>query len=226
MAHGMNLHRAEVLESEDLEKTIDDDREVHEFDMDALYDSKVKVLYGAIVDFISRAQSRLPSEFSEELYRFRHTAADIVECVKHIKHFRKNASKYLISDNEHIRGEYNKIRFRLASIMREIYHLRDLSETEAETAPDLLGLDKFKLEVEQSRGEMNRGIDALLQNQSITPHMATSLLNDYGYAEDTAWNLLDSAQVLFASHEALVAEAEQEVVLDEDDIRELSSDPS
>ena len=226
MAHGMNLHRAEILESEDLEKTIDDDREVHEFDMDALYDSKVKVLYGAIVDFISRAQSRLPSEFSEELYRFRHAAADIVECVKHIKHFRKNASKYLVSDNEHIRGEYNKIRFRLASIMREIYHLRDLSETEAETAPDLLGLDKFKLEVEQSRGEMNRGIDALLQNRSITPHMATSLLNDYGYAEDTAWNLLDSAQVLFASHEALVAEAEQEVVLDEDDIRELSSDPS
>ncbi|MDH3467550.1 MAG: Na/Pi symporter [Gammaproteobacteria bacterium] len=110
MAHGMNLHRTEILESVDLERTIHNDREVHKFDMDALYDSKVKVLYGAIVDFISRSQSRLPSDFSEELYRFRHAAADIVECVKHIKHFRKNATEYLVSDNEHIRGEYNKIR--------------------------------------------------------------------------------------------------------------------
>ena len=44
-----------------------------------------------------------------------------------------------------------------------------------------------------------------------------------GYSEDTVWNLLNSAQVLFASHEALVADAEQEVVLDEDEIKELSA---
>lgn len=56
IAHGMNLHRTEILESEDLEKTIKYDREVHEFDMDAQYATKVKVLYGAIVDFISRSQ--------------------------------------------------------------------------------------------------------------------------------------------------------------------------
>ncbi len=32
MAHGINLHRTEILESPDLEKTIDEDREIHEFD--------------------------------------------------------------------------------------------------------------------------------------------------------------------------------------------------
>ncbi|MDH3467549.1 MAG: hypothetical protein OES26_16855 [Gammaproteobacteria bacterium] len=98
--------------------------------------------------------------------------------------------------------------------------------TDPESAPDFLELDRFKLDVQQSRREVNLGIDELLQNRSITPHMATSLLNDYGYAEDTVWSLLNSAQVLFASHESLVADAEQEVVLDEDDIIELSSDPS
>ena len=34
LAHGMNLHRTQILESEDLKKTIDEDREVHEFDLD------------------------------------------------------------------------------------------------------------------------------------------------------------------------------------------------
>ena len=222
MAHGMNLHRTEILESKDLKKTIQDDREVHEFDMDALYDRKVKVLYSAIVDFISRAQSKLPSDFSEELYRFRHTAADIVESVKHIKHLRKNATKYMLSENEYIRGEYNNIRFLLASILREMYRLRKLSETQPETVLNPDDLNRFELELNQNRQEMNQRIDTLLQDESITPHMATSLLNDYGYAEETAQNLLDSAQTLFSSHEALVADAEKEVVLDEDDAPELS----
>ena len=56
MAHGINLHRTEILESPDLEKTIADDREIHEFDLDELYESKVKILYGAIIEFISHAQ--------------------------------------------------------------------------------------------------------------------------------------------------------------------------
>ena len=222
MAHGMNLHRSEILKSENLEETINKDREVHVFDLDALYDSKVKVLYGAIVDFISRSQTQLPSGFSEELYRFRNAAADIVECVKHVKHFRKNATEYLVSDNDYIRNEYNKIRYMLASIMREIYSLREASDKGEE--PDLLGLDTFKLEVEQSRQALNRKVDTYLQDHNITPHMATSLLNDFSYAEDTAWNLLDSAQALFASHEALVADAEQEVVLDRGEIEALSND--
>ncbi|MCP4288798.1 MAG: Na/Pi cotransporter family protein, partial [Gammaproteobacteria bacterium] len=60
IAHGMNLHRTQILESEDLEKTLDEDREIHDFDMDELYESKVKVLYSAIVEFISRSQSEIP----------------------------------------------------------------------------------------------------------------------------------------------------------------------
>ncbi|MDA9982099.1 Na/Pi cotransporter family protein, partial [Gammaproteobacteria bacterium] len=224
MAHGINLHRTQILESEDLKKTIDEDREIIDFDMDALYENKVKVLYSAIIDFISRSQSSLPSDFAEELYRFRHAAGDIVECVKHIKHFRKNATTYLVSDNEYIRGEYNKIRFRLASILREIYRLRESreTETETETVLELFGLDEFKLEMEQSRNKLNLDIDALLLDQSITPHMATSLLNDYGYAEDTAWNLVNVAHAMLASHDALVAEAEQAVTLDREEIEELA----
>ncbi len=220
LAHGMNLHRHEILGTHDLAKTIDMDREVHKFDMDELYERKVKVLYSAIIDFISRAQSNVPGIFSEELYRLRNTAANIVECVKHIKHLRKNATRYMLSDNAHIRDEYNKLRFQIAHVIREIYRLRE--EDDYDHAMAILELDELKAEVLTAHGELNSRITNILRDKQITPLMATSLMNDFNYADQTAKNLLDAAQSLLASHADLVAEAAQEIVLDEEEIERLA----
>ncbi|MCP4339685.1 MAG: Na/Pi cotransporter family protein, partial [Desulfobulbaceae bacterium] len=216
MAHGMNLHRAEILESPDLKQTIYDDREVHDFDLDDLYESKVKILYSAIVEFISRSQSSMPSVFSEELFRLRNAATEIVECVKHIKHLRKNATRYMVSDNEHIRKEYNRLRYHIAKILREIYRLRE--EDDSNHALAMLEMDELKVEIQVKHGELNTRISEVLRDNQITPAMATSLLNDLNYADQTSNSLLDCAQALMASHIDLVAEAAQEVILDEDEV--------
>ncbi len=221
MAHGINLHRTEILTSEDLKKTIDEDREVHEFDMDELYERKVKILYSAIVDFISNAQSHIPSVFSEELYRLRKAAGEIVECVKHIKHLRKNTTKYMLSDNEHIRDEYNRLRYQIALILKEIYRLR--GEDEYDHALAVLELDELKAEIQSAHRELDVRVTEVLRDDLITPGMATSLLNDFNYVDETARHLLDTAQALMASHVDLIAEAAQEVVLDEDEIKKVSA---
>jgi phosphate:Na+ symporter len=218
MAHGINLHRTQILESEDLKKTIDEDREIIDFDLEGLYESKVKVLYSAIIDFISRSQAHLPSVFSESLYRLRQAAADIVESVKDIKHLRENTTEYMVSDNEDIRNEYNNMRYRVASIMKEINILRHTNPDELES----MELDELKLEIEQGLKETNQSVDDLLREQRITPHMATSLLNDNSYAQDVSSKLIDSAQAMLASHDVLVAEAEEEIMLDRDEIEELA----
>ena len=219
MAHGINLRRSQILKSKDLSKTIDDDREIIEFNLDELYESKVKVLYSAIIEFISKAQSNIPSVFSEELYRLRNAASEIVECVKHIKHLRKNTTTYMVSDNEHIRKEYNKLRLKIAIILQEIYRHRE----ENENSLAVLELDELKAEAERAHETLNADIGRLLQNESITPLMATSLMNDFNYSDETAKNLIDSAQALLATHEDLLAEAAQEVILDEDEIEKLST---
>ena len=221
MAHGINLHRREILESPDLEKTIDKDREIHEFDIDELYTSKVKVLYSAIIDFISRAQSSMPSVFSEEIFRLRTAAMEIVECVKHVKHLRKNATRYMLSDNEHIRREYNRLRYQIAMILREIYRLRD--EEDYDHALAMLEMDELKAEVMVTHGELNARVTEVLKDNQITPEMATSLLNDFNYVDSTSNNLLDCSQALLASHGDLVAEAAQEVILDDDEIEKASA---
>ncbi len=220
MAHGMNLHRTEILESTELEKTIREERKVHEFDLDQLYESKVKVLYGAIIDFISRAQSNMPSIFSEEMFRLRNAASEIVKCVKHIKHLRKNATRYMLSDNEHIRSEYNRLRYQVAMILREIYRLR--GEDDYDHALAVLELDELKAEILVTHGELNDRISEVLRDNQITPEMATSLLNDFNYVDETSNHLLDTAQALLSSHADLVAEAAREVVRDEDEIEKAS----
>ena len=221
MAHGINLHRTEILKSEDLKETIDNDREVHEFDMDELYESKVKVLYSAIVDFISNSQAHMPSDFSEEMFRLRKAAGEIVECVKHIKHLRKNATKYMLSDNEHIRDEYNNLRYQIAMILREIYRLRGDEEIDHSIA--ILEMDELKAEIQAAHAELDTRVTGILRDDRITPIMATSLLNDFNYVDETSRHLLDTAQALMFSHSDLVAEAAQEVILDEDEIERASA---
>ncbi|MDC1286375.1 Na/Pi cotransporter family protein [Gammaproteobacteria bacterium] len=220
MAHGINLHRTEILKSDDLEKLIDKDREVHEFDIDVLYESKVKVLYSAIIDFISNAQAHIPSLYAEEMFRLRKASAEIVECVKHIKHLRKNATKYMLSDNKFIRDEYNQMRYRISMILREIYRLRD--EEDFDHAMAMLEMDELKAEIQLDHAQLDERITHILRDDQITPMMATSLLNDLNYVDETARHLLDTAQALLVSHADLVAEAASEVVLDDDEIERAS----
>ena len=107
----------------------------------------------------------------------------------------------------------------MASILREIYKLRESDPEELES----LELDEFRLEVEQSLAEMRKSVDDLLRDQLITPHMATSLLNDSAYAEDVSRKLLSSAQAMLASHDVLVAEAEEEIMLDQEELEKLAA---
>ena len=213
MAHGMNLHRTQILKSDDLEKTINDDRVIIEFDLDDLYERKVKVLYSSIIEFISRAQANIPSVFSEELYRLRNASAEIVECVKHIKHLRKNTTRYMVSDNQHIRDEYNTLRLKLASILKDICRYRD----GIESLGTMSDLGQHKAEAKAAKKNIDTTITHLLQENRISPLMASSLLNDFNYSHKTAKNLLDFATALLSTHDELIAEAAEETNLDEVD---------
>lgn len=216
IAHGMNLHRTQILESSDLKKTIDGDREVHDFDIDELYETKVKVLYSAIVEFISRSQSEVPGVFAEEMFRLRNAATEIVESVKHIKHLRKNATKYLLSDNQHIRDEYNRLRYQIAMLLREVYRVRE--EEGVDHALAIKDLKRLKKDVRIKHAELNDHVAAVLRDERITASMATSLLNDFNYVDGTMKNLYDCVKALLSTHTEIIEEAAEEVNLEDDDI--------
>lgn len=217
MAHGLNLHRTTILTAEDLEDAIHGSREVMDFDLDGIYERKVKVLYGAILDFISRAHSAMPSPFADQLFELRQGCRLIVQSVKEIKHLRKNVTAYVASDNEHIRKEYNFLRVQIASVMREL----DRLQRESEEDRDVLELDAYKVAIEQDSSVADGTLDALIREEKITALMGTSLMNDHGYAMDVVWHLTDFGKSLYGPKDISEREADDLVALDETDIDEI-----
>ena len=126
MAHGLNLHRTDIQSDIDLESVVKPDDAVMHIDLDAVYVTNVKGLYAAIIEFISRAQTKLPSEYAQRLFEFRTACHAIVGGVKEIKHLRRNLEIFAQSDNPDIRAAYNTIRLMLAKLFRDIHRMRDV----------------------------------------------------------------------------------------------------
>jgi phosphate:Na+ symporter len=219
IAHGINLHRTEILTADDLDDLISKDREILDFDLDEIYARKVKALYERILEFISEAGANLPSEHADQLFALRRACRQIVMTVKEIKHIRKNVSKYIVHGNEEIRREYNALRIQLANLLHDINEMRT---TPIEDRV-VLDLDSYRIAIDEESSVVNGELDQLIRQRKITPTMATSLMNDHGYARDAIWHLTEIAKALFGPHELADMEAEALVGLDDDDIESIAA---
>lgn len=218
MSHGINMTREMVLDSEDLKKTIHADKEIIEFDLDQMYESQVKQLYGSILEFITKAGKNLPALFSEQLFWLRQSSINLVECVKHVKHLRKNTSRYMISSNESMRVEYNKLRFLLASTMRLVHEI-GMAEDPRESVERLKAQ---KALLDEHKGELNETVDRLLHDEVIDSDMATSLLNDFNYTRGFVKRLVKFGHTLITlhEHEVKAADTDDPEGIDEEDLEE------
>lgn len=218
IAHSLSLHRHTIESDADLTAFADKSREVIEFDLDSIYERKVKALYAAILDFTSQAQPGVSGANLERLRALREAARLIVECVKDAKHLRKNMTRYIKSGNPHIRKEYNALRVRLAMLLRYLHHMSSGPDADF----DVLDLDDFKLEIEGTNIMRDGTLDALIRQDRITAFMGSSLMNDMGYARSLTWNLAEIGKILFGAGGEDASGAEKLVALDKDDIERLS----
>jgi phosphate:Na+ symporter len=217
IAHGLNLHRHDILSERDLQTVVGESRRVMAFDLDTIYERKVKVLYGSILEFIGRAQSRLPTPFAEKLYELRTAGALIVQTVKEVKHLRKNLSLHMNSPNVYVRRDYDRIRVELAAILRKLDELRNAREGDA----GVLDLDEFKLSIEQSELFGTSELDRLILDRRITTKMGTSLMNDLTYARDAIWHLVKIGNALYGSSDVRDKMVEQLLALTDEDLDEI-----
>ena len=198
LANGIHLHREQIRDSEDVIAVINVDRDLIEANIDELYEQRVKALYGAILEFISGRTTEVQSPaYSDELYRLQRAAGEMVEAIKHVKHLRKNLTRYMVSDNDAIRQEYNKLRQRIAMVLRETDRLSRDEYEDVTTA--LLTLDEIAVRTNVDWESTNAQVTQLLRESQISSTMATSLLNDSGYASETVDAMLESTRALVAS---------------------------
>ena len=217
----LGFKKADVLSEADLMQVAVTQKKVHKLDVDAVYERHIKGIYSAIIAFISTTSFSRQEEHSARIHWLREANKDIVEAVKDTKHLQKNLMRYLNPDNEKMREVYNMIRIQIAYVIRELEAMRQTGEGVIDQA----SLDALKLVVSEDHEKLNETMSLLIGERSITPLMASSLMNDSSYAFDISMNLITAAQTLFVSREKDLSLAMHDVLQErpEHDLDNVSS---
>jgi phosphate:Na+ symporter len=209
ISHGINVHRAD-LESDKKPKEIVDSRDVIEVDLDDLYYSKIKSIYNQIVEYATLLQSKFELK-KKQIGLIRNVLLAnryIVSIVKAMKPIHKNMSKYIASDNFHIKSEYNDLRKMIIKVMRI---LQDIQTSEEPEKP-LKRLKKLKDKADKSDVLVDGSIDKLVRKNLITNEMATSLMNDSASVNRLVKNLINISELLFMERDMLLEEEPMDAI--------------
>lgn len=221
IAHGLNLNRVRLFGGGDVSETVQASRRAIEFDFDERYDQRVKTLYSAIVEFSTRTGAKdLPPDVMDRVYALRDVAGQIVRAVKGVKHLRPNIITYTTEPHGTATEIYDGLRTEVARILVEI---RKLGSAAPEDRSNLW-LDEERAQVEKDARDSTRLVDTLIRNGSLDANAATSFLNDSGYAYTAMRDLLDAARGYFIESDPSMAEIEQILALDEDEVDQVVAD--
>lgn len=191
------------LRIEDLQETnenweLDIDRikqriKIYEWDIDKLYWSKIKVLFGEIMNFSTQAQAQNSESNFSDFSVIRRANIKIIESVKTLKHMQKNLKRFLDSTNDEIKKEYEKI---IEDLIYIIFYIEKLSKIEDnyEKIKLLSNMQKFVIDNDIVN---NWRINELIWEKLITNEMATSLIKDYGYKNEICNNLIMVSEVVY-----------------------------
>ena len=227
IASGLYLHPADLTSEAALNERIAASVHGSPTDIQAAYETRVKPLYNAVIEFISRTATGWEQQQMADLHWLRNANRHLVEAIKGTKHLQKNLSIYVRGDNAHIRDEYNRLRLQIASVLLLLEQLRNGEDADVA----ILALDGIRARLERGDEAYTDRLYAMIREHRITPQMGTSLMNDTGYAHDIQRDLMGMAETLFAGPERELAPAQRKLQLDEDEMadalgeRAASNDP-
>ncbi|MCP5149189.1 MAG: Na/Pi cotransporter family protein [Ectothiorhodospiraceae bacterium] len=217
LAHGIGLHRRELRSDVPLAQIIERRSRPPEIDIDERYDRTVKPLFGAIVDFVSRAPFGQDEGWAAELFALQTSCRNIVKAVKGVKHLNKNLARSMNAPNLEVRAQYDQIRIRLGEVLRQV---AALDEPGGHTVT-VLSLDDAKLSLLRLDQRMTSELAGLIRSNKIPTAAVTSLMNDARYATEVGLELLEVLQVLTSTGNRRERAAMRDVALDVSELRDL-----
>lgn len=213
IAHGLNLRFQELSAVDDVERYLTGAKDVFDLDFDAAYEQRIKVLHGAILEFVAlRTAGGLPPDTARRLDLLREAAEHMVRAVKEVKHMRGNTSFYTATDHGAATHLYNALRADVAEILIE---LNQLAEAEPGTW-DVSWITDRERRLRRERRSTRDLVAGLLRNEEITAHTSTSFLNDATYGYRAMKEMLEAGRMLYSAPEGTMAEVERLLALDED----------
>ena len=202
VAHALNIHRDDIKSDIKIKKIIKKSEDEIVIDIEGLYYNKVKNIYGQILNYTTIGQQdlKLTKEQNKRLSELKIANRRMVEIVKDTRELEKNISRFLDSENDDIKKEYNKFRKKVAKVLRVIYLFRKNEEKE-EYFNQLM---KLKKEAKLALNEENKSIDRLIRKNLITTDMTSSLVNDNINVNDLIKKLIQVAELLYTEKDVIL----------------------
>ena len=202
VAHALNMHRSDIISEEKIKKIVKKSKEDMKTNVDDLYYRKVKKIYGEIIRFATNGQSmlRMSQSQNQHISQIKIANRTMVEIIREMEEFGKNVSKYLNSDNPHMRKKYDKFRKKISRVLRLI-HLFRTQELKEEYYPKLV---RLKEEARQEIHQANESIDRLIRENLVDVDMGSSLVNDNDNVNSTIKKLITVAELLYGKKDTLL----------------------
>ena len=196
VAHSMNLHTTDIKSEEGLKKVMKRSTEDLGVDPGEAYERRVKQIYGAIIKYGTKAQSKFKLSEAQHAYIADLKLANrkMVEILRNMREVRGSIIKYKDTNNTHLLDEYDRYRKKLAKVLRTIYRFRKGEELKSVYHEKLLQLRE---EARQEIHTSNKRIDKLIRKNLVDENMASSLVNDNDNVNDAIKKLITVADLLY-----------------------------
>ena len=207
VAHALNIHREDIKSDMKIKQIIKESQKDFKTDVEELYYTKVKNIYGEIIRYATSAQNmlNLSKKQLETVSEIKIANRKMVEIIKNAREVNKNVSFALTSNNEHLKKEYDGFRKKVAKVLRVIYLFRKGEDT----AKHEKKLAELKQEAKDNIRKSNKSIDKLIRKDLITAEMASSLFNDYTNVNDMIKKLIEVAELLYGIKDSLLEETKK-----------------
>ncbi len=223
--HTLSLHRTDILSKTQLRKVIKKSNKIININIDEVYYLKIKTIYSKIIEFATLAQQLdLTAKDINAIHNIKDANQYFVEVVKDLKDLQPNMSKFLKSDNELMKKEYNNFRRRLSKMVRTMVNIQSLQPDPEKDIDEqiivmrkeqesLLAKSESKLQPDDD--EFNATLDRLLREKLITSEMASSMMNDNAIVKGIIKNLITATKLLYTKADFLstISDTEEEVTV-------------
>ncbi len=208
IAHALNLHRKDIKSDIKLKELVKSSREDMGVNVDELYYTKVKSIYGHIVNFATQIQTKfnLSEEKMDGINKLKIANRKMVEAIKDSKGLQKNGSVYINSKQEGIINEYDRLRRKVSKILREIYR------TSKDEHPDhhYIKLEEMKHKVKKNDVLVDGSLEQLFMDEKVSNELISSLANDSDAIAKISKNLINIAELLYIKSDSLLEDEVEE----------------
>lgn len=213
ICHGINLHRSDIKGEEKLQTVLKKSKKEMKVNIDQLYYQKVKTIYSKIIKYATLAQGNfsLSEKVVESFTRIKLANRNIVEIIKDVQGLRHNVTIYVNSDNKYIQKEYERLRYKVSKVLREIYILQNSEQPHTH----LEKLERLKSKAQKSDALIDGSLDKLIREKKISSSMATSLANDSATVASITKRLIETAELLYIDSDTILRNSETAILADE-----------